>query len=67
MFVVPQLEAFYPDLSDPEFQSAIAVVHRATPQILSPRPLAQPFRYIAHNGETTRPGKYKQDDARNPL
>ena len=52
MFVAPQLEAFYPDLSDPEFQSAIAVVHqRYSTNTFPSWPLAQPFRYIAHNGE----------------
>ncbi|NLG17368.1 MAG: glutamate synthase large subunit [Fibrobacter sp.] len=52
MFVAPQLESFYPDLSDPEFQSALAIVHqRYSTNTFPSWPLAQPFRYIAHNGE----------------
>ena len=52
MFVAPQLDGFYPDLLDPDFQSAIAVVHqRYSTNTFPSWPLAQPFRYIAHNGE----------------
>jgi glutamate synthase domain-containing protein 2/glutamate synthase domain-containing protein 1/glutamate synthase domain-containing protein 3 len=52
MFVAPQLESFYPDLSDPEFESALAVIHqRYSTNTFPSWPLAQPFRYIAHNGE----------------
>ncbi|MBN1647730.1 MAG: glutamate synthase large subunit [Spirochaetales bacterium] len=52
MFVAPQLEAFFPDLSDTNFQSALAVVHqRYSTNTFPSWPLAQPFRYLAHNGE----------------
>ena len=52
MFVAPQFESFYPDLSDPEFESALAVIHqRYSTNTFPSWPLAQPFRYIAHNGE----------------
>ncbi len=52
MFVAPQLEEFYPDLRDPEFKSAIALVHqRYSTNTFPSWSLAQPFRYIAHNGE----------------
>ena len=52
MFVAPQFERFYPDLSDPEFESALAVIHqRYSTNTFPSWPLAQPFRYIAHNGE----------------
>ncbi len=52
MFVAPQLEDFFPDLSDTDFQSALAVVHqRYSTNTFPSWPLAQPFRYLAHNGE----------------
>ncbi len=52
MFVAPQLELFYPDLRDEDFESAIALVHqRYSTNTFPSWPLAQPFRYIAHNGE----------------
>ena len=47
-----QLPRFYPDLSEPDFVSAIAVVHsRFSTNTFATWDLAQPFRYIAHNGE----------------
>jgi glutamate synthase domain-containing protein 1 len=52
MFVAPQLERFYPDLSDPAFESALAVVHqRYSTNTFPSWALAHPFRCIAHNGE----------------
>jgi glutamate synthase (NADPH/NADH) large chain len=52
MFVAPQFERFYPDLGDPEFESALAVIHqRYSTNTFPSWPLAQPFRFIAHNGE----------------
>lgn len=48
----PQLKAFYPDLSDGDFKSAIALVHqRYSTNTFPTWQLAQPFRYLAHNGE----------------
>ena len=47
-----QLPGFYGDLRDPEFVSAIAVVHsRFSTNTFPTWDLAQPFRFIAHNGE----------------
>src|SRR5215468_2376109 len=47
-----QLPVFYPDLRAPELASAIAVVHsRFSTNTFPTWDLAQPFRYIAHNGE----------------
>ncbi len=47
-----QLPRFYLDLQAPELASAIAVVHsRFSTNTLPAWELAQPFRYIAHNGE----------------
>ncbi|MGL1894673.1 MAG: glutamate synthase large subunit [Spirochaetaceae bacterium] len=52
MFVSAQFETFYPDITDPDFESAIALVHqRYSTNTMPTWPLAQPFRYIAHNGE----------------
>lgn len=48
----PQLHAFYPDLSDLSFKSALAIVHqRYSTNTFPTWQLAQPFRYLAHNGE----------------
>src|SRR5689334_9635233 len=47
-----QLPAFYEDLRAPELASAIAVVHsRFSTNTFPTWDLAQPFRWIAHNGE----------------
>ncbi|MFN7531090.1 MAG: glutamate synthase subunit alpha, partial [Gemmatimonas sp.] len=47
-----QLGAFFPDLCDPAFESAIAVFHERYATNTMPRwELAQPFRMLAHNGE----------------
>jgi glutamate synthase (NADPH/NADH) large chain len=52
MFVAHQFEYFYPDLSDPDFKSALSLVHqRYSTNTFPSWPLAHPFRYIAHNGE----------------
>ncbi|MBP6384511.1 MAG: glutamate synthase large subunit, partial [Aeromonas sp.] len=46
------LPHFYLDLADIRLQSAICVFHQRFSTNTSPRwPLAQPFRYLAHNGE----------------
>jgi len=47
-----QLPRFYPDLRDPAFASAIALVHeRFSTNTLGSWELAHPYRYVAHNGE----------------
>jgi len=47
-----QIEAFYPDLVDPNADSALALAHsRYSTNTLGAWDLAQPFRYMAHNGE----------------
>ncbi|MFW6209812.1 MAG: glutamate synthase central domain-containing protein, partial [Spirochaetota bacterium] len=52
MFVSTQFTDFYPDVVDPGFKSAIALVHqRYSTNTFPSWPLSQPFRYIAHNGE----------------
>ncbi|MFV0282045.1 MAG: glutamate synthase large subunit [Rhodoblastus sp.] len=52
MVLVGQLGAYYKDLADPRFVSALALVHQrfATNTFPSWR-LAHPYRMVAHNGE----------------
>jgi glutamate synthase (ferredoxin) len=52
-FCLPEdLAAFYTDLRQPEFVSAIALFHqRYSTNTLPTWAMAQPFRFIAHNGE----------------
>ncbi|MDD5389374.1 MAG: glutamate synthase large subunit [Gallionellaceae bacterium] len=51
--VMPEyLPVFYPDLNDERFASALAVFHQRFSTNTWPEwRLAQPFRYLAHNGE----------------
>ncbi len=52
MLSAPQVEPFYPDLSDPRYGSALALVHsRFSTNTFPSWPLAHPYRYVAHNGE----------------
>jgi len=52
MLTAPQLRQYFFDLRDDRLTSAIAVVHsRFSTNVLPRWDLAQPFRYIAHNGE----------------
>ena len=52
MLSAPQLRRYFADLGDRRLASAIAVVHsRFSTNVLPRWDLAQPFRYIAHNGE----------------
>jgi glutamate synthase domain-containing protein 2/glutamate synthase domain-containing protein 1/glutamate synthase domain-containing protein 3 len=47
-----QLAPFYPDLSDPRFESTFVVFHQRYSTNTQPSwSLAQPFRFVAHNGE----------------
>lgn len=52
MMTGPQVPLFYKDLTDPKTESAVAVVHqRYSTNTFPSWPLAQPFRFLAHNGE----------------
>ncbi|NOX89389.1 MAG: glutamate synthase large subunit [Calditrichaeota bacterium] len=52
MFVSTQFKSFYPDLNDPAFESALVMVHqRYSTNTFPSWSMAQPFRFIAHNGE----------------
>jgi glutamate synthase (ferredoxin) len=47
-----QLPAFYRDLADPEFETSFAIFHQRYSTNTQPSwSLAQPFRFVAHNGE----------------
>ncbi|MCH2172407.1 glutamate synthase large subunit [Myxococcota bacterium] len=47
-----QMETFFGDLTDSDVESALALVHsRYSTNTLGAWDLAQPFRYMAHNGE----------------
>ncbi|MEA2903408.1 MAG: glutamate synthase large chain, partial [Alphaproteobacteria bacterium] len=52
MFLADQLGTYYPDLSEPDFESALALVHqRFSTNTFPTWSLAHPYRMIAHNGE----------------
>ncbi|MFK5583538.1 MULTISPECIES: glutamate synthase large subunit [unclassified Serinicoccus] len=52
MLTTNQLPAYFPDLLDERFTSALAVVHsRFSTNTFPSWPLAHPYRMIAHNGE----------------
>jgi glutamate synthase (NADPH) large chain len=52
MLTATQLRHYYLDLKDPDFQSALAMVHsRFSTNTFPSWQLAHPFRYLAHNGE----------------
>jgi glutamate synthase (ferredoxin) len=69
LMVAPQLSAFYRDLADPDYETAIAVFHQRYSTNTMPRwSLAQPFRFLAHNGEiNTLQGNVNFMRAREPL
>ncbi len=47
-----QLARYYPDLTDPALESALAIVHsRYSTNTFPQWALAQPFHFLAHNGE----------------
>ncbi|MEW6439335.1 MAG: glutamate synthase large subunit [bacterium] len=52
MLVGTQLARYYPDLEDERFRSAFALLHqRYSTNTFPSWSLAQPFRFLAHNGE----------------
>src|SRR5262249_45114337 len=52
MFRADQLGTYYPDLHEPDFESALALVHqRFSTNTFPTWSLAHPYRMIAHNGE----------------
>ena len=52
MLTPDQLEAYYPDLTDPSVESALCLVHsRFSTNTFPTWERAHPYRYLAHNGE----------------
>jgi glutamate synthase (ferredoxin) len=52
MLSADQIEAYFPDITDPRVESALALVHqRFSTNTFPTWSLAHPFRYLAHNGE----------------
>jgi glutamate synthase (ferredoxin) len=52
MLLAEQLASFYPDLSDPDMASAIALIHsRFSTNTFPSWERAHPYRFIIHNGE----------------
>ena len=52
MLLPEQVSLFYPDLADPTFTSALALVHsRFSTNTFPTWSLAHPYRYTVHNGE----------------
>ena len=52
MIMPAYLAEFYPDLKDPRLESSVCVFHqRFSTNTLPQWRLAQPFRFLAHNGE----------------
>jgi glutamate synthase (NADPH/NADH) large chain/glutamate synthase (ferredoxin) len=68
LLVAKQLRGFYPDLQDSLFESALAVFHqRYSTNTFPTWPLAQPFRFLGHNGEiNTLQGNVNWMRAREP-
>src|SRR5207249_4802255 len=52
MLTADQIAPVFPDLLDPDIESALALVHqRFSTNTFPSWPLAHPYRYVAHNGE----------------
>ncbi len=52
LLLAPQIEPYYPDLKDPSMVSGLALVHqRYSTNTFPTWDLAQPFRFLCHNGE----------------
>ncbi len=52
MLSADQIETYFPDVTDPAVESALALVHqRFSTNTFPTWSLAHPFRYLAHNGE----------------
>ena len=52
MLTGSQLEPMFPDITAPDFESGLALVHqRFSTNTFPAWKLAHPFRYVAHNGE----------------
>lgn len=68
LLLAEQVRAFYLDLIDPLVKTAVAIIHqRYSTNTFPSWDLAQPFRYLAHNGEiNTIKGNVNWMSAREP-
>ena len=69
MLTGTQIEPMFPELGDPDMESALALVHqRFSTNTLPSWRLAHPYRYVSHNGEiNTVRGNRNWMRAREPL
>ena len=69
MLLTEQLTQYYPDLLDPDMETALAMVHsRFSTNTFPSWDRAHPYRYLAHNGEiNTLRGNINWMQAREPL
>lgn len=69
MLKADQLERFYPDLTDPDCETALALIHsRYSTNTFPSWPRAHPNRYMIHNGEiNTLRGNVNQMHARETM
>lgn len=69
LLLATQIESFYPDLTEPDLVSPLAIVHqRYSTNTFPTWQLAHPFRYLAHNGEiNTLRGNLNQLRSREPF
>src|SRR5262249_32408272 len=52
MLSANQIESMFPDVTEKDFESALALVHqRFSTNTFPSWPLAHPYRFVAHNGE----------------
>ncbi|NLX20380.1 MAG: glutamate synthase subunit alpha [Phycisphaerae bacterium] len=52
LLLAPQIRQYFPDLADPSLKSGLALVHqRYSTNTFPTWDLAQPFRFMCHNGE----------------
>ncbi len=64
LLLADQIKPFFPDLADPDMVSGLALVHqRYSTNTFPTWDLAQPFRFLCHNGEinTVRGNTYWMD------
>ena len=69
LLLATQIDHFYPDLSEEDLVSPLAIVHqRYSTNTFPTWKLAHPFRYLAHNGEiNTLRGNLNQMRGREPF
>ena len=63
MFLAYQVGAYYKDLADPRFETALILVHqRFSTNTFPSWKLAHPYRMVAHNGEINTRARQRQLD-----